>query len=113
MDKFIKFYTVHQDFFLNILFFLSILMCLLVGIVAMNTFNNKNEKDLTGKQLLVAMLFLSMVIYNSTAEWANRNFVYLTSLLLGYGSLDILKKWRKLKIWNKFDMIGKDGGKDD
>jgi hypothetical protein len=27
--------------------------------------------------------------------------------------LDILKKWRKLKIWNKFDMIGKDGGKDD
>ena len=113
MNKFIKFYVGHQDFFLDVLLFLSILICLLVGIVAMNTFNNKNEKDLNGKQLLVAMVFLSMIIYNGMSECANRNLIYLSSLVLGFGATDVLKKWRKIKIWNKFDFLSKGkNGKD-
>lgn len=108
--EFFQFYIKYQQHFMNILLFSSILFCLLIGIMGMNTFNRKNEKDLTGKQLFIAMLFLSFVIYNGMISWANKYFIHLTSLAIGFGATDILTKWRKIKIWNFFDFISKGRG---
>ena len=116
MEQFLKIYLQYRPHLEEALFFGRILIHLLIGIMAMNTFNKTNEKDLTGKQLLVAMIFLSSVIYYGMIEWANRNFILFTSSFFGFGARSLLTKWRKNKVWDLFDFISnkrdKGGGKE-
>ena len=111
MQELIRFYTAyggHLDSYFNFTFMAMLVM---LGITVMNEFNDENEKDITGKRKLIVSLFMTSLIFFSMRSWANKDSMRVASAIFGFGANALIKKWKKNKIWDKYDIISKGGKK--
>ena len=81
----------------------------LLGVIASNRFNDGREKDVKGTDLLVVVLLIASLIHFGLKKipWEEpKNF---TAIILGLGNKKLIKKWLKMKIWDKYDFVAKKG----
>lgn len=78
---------------------------MLVGIICANNFNKTNEKDLVGYKKLLATIFISSLIFFFTPSFVTLKYMLGTGMVMGYGADNLMVKWRKNKIWDKYDIL--------
>ena len=111
MQKLIQFYTAYGGYLDGYFTFTFMAMLVMMGISVMNEFNDKNEKDITGKNKLLVSLFMTSLIFFSMRGWASKDWMRVVSAIFGFGANALIRKWKKNKIWDKYDFISKGGKK--
>ena len=88
-----------------------IVVMVLLGQLGQNRFNNKDEEDIKGLDLVIAVLILSSAIYFGLKRLPFPEFKYLTALVFGLSGTKLIKKWLRKEIWNNYDKFITKGDK--
>ena len=83
----------------------------LLGVVGSNRFNDGREKDVKGVDLLVVVLLIASLIHFGLKKIPWEEFKNFVAIVLGLGNKKLIKKWLKMKIWDKYDFVAKKGDK--
>ena len=104
MEQLIRFYEQYGTYMDGIFLYIRILVMVVIGIVVHNVWDDKVEIE--GSKLLTGSVFISLLLYHA-GGWMNLKALYFTSLIFGFGTSDLIRKWIKTKVWNKYDFISK------
>lgn len=104
MEQLIRFYEQYGMYMDGIFLYIKILVMVVIGIVARNVWDDKVEIE--GSKLLTGSLFISLLLYHA-GGWMNLKALYSTSLIFGFGTSDLIRKWIRTKVWNKYDFISR------
>lgn len=104
MEQLIRFYELYGMYLDGVFTYVQVLGMVILGIMVRNVWDDKVEVG--GTKLLTGALFISLLLYYSTG-WLNKKALYFTSLLFGFGTPNLIKKWIRFKVWDKYDFISK------
>lgn len=104
LEQLIRFYGQYEMYLDGMFRYIHVLVCVIIGIVARNVFDDKVE--LEGSKLFFGSIFLSLILFHA-GSWMNKHVLFGTSLVFGFGCNDLVNKWIKSKIWNKYDFISR------
>lgn len=104
MEQLIRFYEQYGTYMDGIFLYIKILVMVVIGIVVRNVWDDKVEIE--GSKLLTGSVFISLLLYHA-GSWMNLKALYFTSLIFGFGTSDLIRKWIKTKVWNKYDFVSK------
>ena len=105
LHSIINFYLLYGAYLDGFFIWIRIVVAVLVGIICANNFNKTNEKDLVGYKKLLATIFISSLIFFFTPSFVTLKYMLGTGMVMGYGADNLMVKWRKNKIWNKYDIL--------
>ena len=108
MKEILIFISKHHEYFESIARCVMIVLAVVTGFMC-RIFWDKSVR-ITAGQFFTGVVFITAILFQAE-NFINYKFVNFSALLFGFGTSDLIKKWIKLKVWNKYDFVSK--GKSD